>query len=110
MTTAATGAGAPSPTPRRRASAAGLARAARRLRPARPRRRRTDDASARRPRRRAPVDDTFHTFKDIKFMVVKGNDTQDQDALLNLGGGHVTIVPTKDGGAALCVDGLSRRS
>jgi serine/threonine-protein kinase len=47
----------------------------------------------------APIDDTFHTFKDIKFMVVKANDSQDQDALLNLGSGQITVVP-KDGGAA----------
>lgn len=32
-------------------------------------------------------------------MAVKGDDSQDQDALVNFGGGQITVVP-KDGGAA----------
>jgi hypothetical protein len=46
-----------------------------------------------------PIDDAFVTFKDVKFMAVKGQDSQDQDALINFGGGQITIVP-KDGGTA----------
>jgi serine/threonine-protein kinase len=46
-----------------------------------------------------PIDDSFVTFKDVKFMAVKADDSQDQDALVNFGGGQITIVP-KDGGAA----------
>ena len=46
-----------------------------------------------------PIDDSFVTYKDIKFMAVKGDDSQDQDALVNFGGGQITVVP-KDGGAA----------
>ena len=45
------------------------------------------------------VDDAFVTFKDVKFMAVKGQDSQDQDALINFGGGQITVVP-KDGGTA----------
>jgi hypothetical protein len=47
----------------------------------------------------APVDDSFITYKDIKFMAVTGQDSQDQDALINIGGGHIAVVP-KNGGAA----------
>lgn len=46
-----------------------------------------------------PIDDSFVTFKDIKFMAVKGGDSQDQDAMVNFGGGEITVVP-KDGGTA----------
>jgi len=46
-----------------------------------------------------PVDDAFITFKDVKFMAIKGQDSQDQDALINFGGGQITVVP-KDGGTA----------
>jgi serine/threonine protein kinase len=46
-----------------------------------------------------PTDDAFITFKDVKFMAVKGQDSQDQDALINFGGGQITVVP-KDGGTA----------
>ena len=46
-----------------------------------------------------PIDDAFITFKDVKFMAIKGQDSQDQDALINFGGGQITIVP-KDGGTA----------
>jgi hypothetical protein len=45
------------------------------------------------------ADDAFVTFKDVKFMAVKGQDSQDQDALINFGGGQITVVP-KDGGTA----------
>jgi hypothetical protein len=45
------------------------------------------------------IDDAFVTFKDVKFMAVKGQDSQDQDALINFGGGQITVVP-KDGGTA----------
>lgn len=45
------------------------------------------------------IDDAFVTFKDVKFMAVKGQDSQDQDALVNFGGGQITVVP-KDGGTA----------
>jgi serine/threonine protein kinase len=46
-----------------------------------------------------PIDDAFITFKDVKFMAIKGQDSQDQDALINFGGGQITVVP-KDGGTA----------
>jgi len=46
-----------------------------------------------------PIDDSFVTYKDIKFMAIKGDDSQDQDALVNFGGGQITVVP-KDGGVA----------
>jgi len=46
-----------------------------------------------------PTDDAFITFKDVKFMAIKGQDSQDQDALMNFGGGQITVVP-KDGGTA----------
>jgi hypothetical protein len=46
-----------------------------------------------------PIDDAFVTFKDVKFMAIKGQDSQDQDALINFGGGQITVVP-KDGGTA----------
>jgi serine/threonine-protein kinase len=46
-----------------------------------------------------PLDDSFVTYKDIKFMAVTGQDSQEQDALMNLGGGHIAVVP-KNGGAA----------
>jgi serine/threonine-protein kinase len=51
------------------------------------------------PAAAAPIDDAFITFKDVKFMAVKGQDSQDQDALINFGGGQITVVP-KDGGTA----------
>jgi serine/threonine protein kinase len=47
----------------------------------------------------APINDAFVTFKDVKFMAIKGQDSQDQDALINFGGGQITVVP-KDGGTA----------
>jgi hypothetical protein len=47
----------------------------------------------------APIDDAFIAFKDVKFMAIKGQDSQDQDALINFGGGQITVVP-KDGGTA----------